>query len=93
MTLPSLFFGWLIASAIGAVFHLIRGGRAARLALYLVTAWLAFFAGHLVGNWVNWHFWRYGALNFFPALLATVIGLIAASILAGPEAPARKKRR
>jgi uncharacterized membrane protein YccC len=92
MTIPSLFFSWLIASAMGLAFHLLRGGSFPRLVLFLVTAWLAFFAGHLVGNWLNWHLWRYGPLNLFPAVLATVIGLLAASILAGSEGPVRKKR-
>jgi hypothetical protein len=46
-----------------------------------------------VGEWTNWHLWRYGTLNFFPAVLATVVGLIATTILAGPEKPKRRKRR
>jgi len=92
MTLPSLFFGSLLASICGLVFHLLRGGRLPRFFLYLLTAWVAFFAGHLVGEWLDWHLVRVGPLNIFPALLATIVGLFSASILAGPESPPRKRR-
>lgn len=92
MTLPSIFFGWLLSSIFGLVFHLIRGGRLPRLFLYLLTAWVAFFAGHIAGEWLDWHLARIGPLNIFPAVMATIVGLIAASILAGPESPPRKRR-
>ena len=93
MTLQSIFFGWLLASICGLVFHLIRGGRLSRLFLYLLTAWVAFFAGHNVGEWLDWRLARVGPLNIFPAIMATIVGLIAASILAGPESPPRKRRK
>lgn len=92
MTIPSIFFGWLLASILGLVFHLVRGGRLARLFLYLLTAWIAFFAGHIVGEWLDWHLARIGPLNIFSAVMATIVGLFAASILAGPESPPRKRR-
>jgi uncharacterized membrane protein YccC len=93
MTIPSLLLGVLIASAIGSLFHLIRGGRIARLLLYLITALGAFFIGHFISELLDWHLMRVGTLNLFPALLATIIGLIAASILAGPEIARRRKRK
>ena len=95
MNAPSIFLGTLIAIACGLVFHLIRGGKLSRLVLYLATAWVAFFAGHMVGLWLKWDFMRLGSLNLFPALLATMLGLISASVLAGPERPllGRRKRR
>ncbi len=85
MTLPSLFLGWLMASACGLLFHAIRGGPIQRLLLYLVTSWIAFFLGNTAGDWLDWQIGRFGTLNLFPAFLATVIGLITASILMGPE--------
>ena len=93
MTLPSLLLGLLIASASGFLFHLIRGGSAARILLYLITAIGAFFIGHFLSELIDWHLMRVGTLNLFPALLATVIGLIAASVLAGPETARRRKRK
>ncbi|MEE9507762.1 MAG: hypothetical protein V3V44_00610 [Anaerolineales bacterium] len=93
MTIPSLLLGLLLASASGFLFHLIRGGRVSRLLLYLLTAWGAFFIGHLIGELLEWRFMRVGTLNLFPSLLATLIGLLAASVLAGPETARRRKRK
>jgi hypothetical protein len=95
MNAPGIFLGTLIAVCCGLVFHLIRGGRLARLALYILTAWVSFFAGHMVGVWLNWSFMQVGILNLFPALLATFFGLIIAGVLAGPartSSPRHKKR-
>ena len=93
MTIQSLLLGWLIASACGALFHLLRGDRLPRMVLYLITAWGAFFIGHFISELLDWNFMRVGTLNLFPALLATFIGLFAASILAGPEKKKKRKRQ
>lgn len=93
MTIPSLLLGLLLASASGFLFHLIRGGRIPRLLLYLITAWGAFFIGHFISEVLDWRFMRVGTLNLFPALLATFIGLLAASVLAGPESARRRNRK
>jgi hypothetical protein len=90
VTLPAVFFGLLIATACGLVFHLIRGGSLARMLQYIITAWLAFFLGHAVSLWLDWNLWRVGPLNLFPALLAVFFGLIAASVLLGPEQEEQK---
>ena len=85
MTAPGFYFSLLIASGLGLVFHLIRGGSLGRLVLYLAAAWIAFMVGHLVAEWLDWHLLRVGPINLFAALLAAVIGLSAATLLAGPE--------
>jgi hypothetical protein len=90
VTAPGLYFSLLISSGLGLVFHLIRGGGLGRLVLYLAAAWIAFMAGHLVAEWLDWHLIRVGPINLFAALLAAIIGLSAASLLAGPE---RKRHR
>ena len=90
MTVPAIYFSLLIASGLGLLFHLIRGGSLGRLILYLAAAWIAFMAGHFVAEWLDWRFLRVGSINLFAALLAALIGLIAAGFLAGPE---RKRRR
>jgi hypothetical protein len=83
----------LIATTCGLVFHLIRGGGLARLGLYVLTSWVAFFIGHLVGTWLEWDWMRIGVLNLFPALLAIALGLIIANLLAGPERKSTRQRR
>ena len=92
MTTPDIFFGTFIAIMIGLLFHFVRGGKLDRLLIHVLTAIFAFFLGNYVGEWIHWYLWRFGTLNLFPAILATLVGLIATSILAGPEKPAHKKR-
>lgn len=92
MTLPGIVYGFLIASAAGAAFHLVRGGRLARLGLYLVSAWASFAIGHIAGEILGIHLWRLGPLNLFTALIGTVTGLFTAAFLAGPELPSTPGR-
>lgn len=84
MNLPGLLFGFLIASAAGLTFHLIRGGNLYRLVLYLSTAWIGFALGQGLGNWFDWHYFRVGSLNLFSAGFATLLALLLASLLVGP---------
>ncbi len=93
MTTQSLLFGWLIATACGLAYHLVRGGRLRRLALYVTAAWVAFFLGHWIGGALGWTSLRIGPLNLLPALTGTVLGLIASDILLGPEPSAERDRR
>jgi hypothetical protein len=90
---PTLFLGILIATACGLLFHLIRGGGVGRLGLYVLTAWVSFFIGHLVGTWLNLDVLRVGTLNLLPAFLATGLGLFIANLLAGPERKSVRDRR
>ena len=85
MNLPSVYLGFLIASVLGFGFHALRGGTLSRLILYLVTAWVAFFLGHGLAALMGWEAGRLGSLNLLPALIATVIGLVAAGLLVGPR--------
>ena len=85
MTLPGLYFALLISTGLGLIFHFVRGGGLARLVMYLVTAWVAFLAGQVVADLLDWHLFRVGPLNLFAAVMAALTGLLTASFLAGPE--------
>lgn len=63
MTIPSLLFALLIALALGALYHLIRGGDWSHLLAYLVMSTLGFAAGHFIGEWRGWDFFQVGAFN------------------------------
>jgi hypothetical protein len=89
----TLFFGSLIAVLCGLMYHLLRGGNLARMAMYLITSWITFFAGQLLSERLGWRLMRIGSLNLFPALLAAFLGLILVSILAGPEGRSDARRR
>jgi O-antigen ligase len=83
MTLQSILLGFVIATICGLLFHLIRGGAISRIGLYVVAAWIAFWAGQLLSMLTGWNWGRLGTLNLVPALAATFVGLFAASILIG----------
>jgi len=85
MTLPSAYLGLLVASLIGFGFHALRGGTLGRLLLYLGTAWVSLFLGHFVAEWSGWQAGRLGSLNLLPGVLAALLGVITASVLAGPR--------
>ena len=75
MTLPMLLLGFLISSLYGAVFHLWRGGGPGRLSLYLIMAWLGFWAGHFLANQYGWSFASLGPLNLGMATLGSLVFL------------------
>ena len=89
MTLPGALLAFLIATACGLAFHLVRGGSLSRMAQFVFAAWVCFFAGHWLAEAFAWRFGRLGSLNLLPALLATALGLLALSFLARPEASRR----
>ena len=93
MTAPAALIGLLLATVCGLAFHVIRGGGLSRIALDVVAACVSFFLGHAVGEWLHWELGRLGPLNLFPAFLATILGLIAASALVGPEKASSGPRR
>ena len=75
MSIPSFFLALIIASLLGALFHLWRGGGPSRILFYLVLAWLGFFAGHFLAVWRGWVLFPVGALNAGIASLGALIFL------------------
>jgi hypothetical protein len=86
MTLPGALLAFLIATAFGLAFHLLRGGSLYRMAQFVFASWVCFLAGHFLAEAFAWRFGRLGSLNLLPALVATALGLLALSFLARPEA-------
>jgi hypothetical protein len=84
MSTTTLFLAFLVSSACGLLYHLIRGGGFGRMLLLLVASWPSFILGHWLGEWWGWPFLRIGALNLGSALLTTLLLLLAVDILAGP---------
>ena len=76
MTIPSLIFAFLIASLIGAFYHLVRGGSLGRLLLFLIFGWTGFAVGHLVGIWQSWVLLPMGELNLGMSMLGSLFFLV-----------------
>lgn len=72
MTLPALLFGFLLATAYGAAFHLWKGGGAGRLLFYLGLALAGFAAGQYIGQVYNLSIARLGPLHIGLATIASL---------------------
>ncbi|MGH2538162.1 MAG: hypothetical protein ACRDHL_12265 [Candidatus Promineifilaceae bacterium] len=77
-TASGLILGFLVATAYGAAFHVLLGGRPRKIALYVLASWLGFTAGHFLGDMANFEPLRLGAIHLFSASLgawALLIGM------------------
>ena len=72
-----LVLGFLLATAYGTGFHVILGGPARRILLYLGAAWIGFVLGHFLGDLLNMELFKLGAVHLFSASLGAWIALIA----------------
>ncbi|MEZ4512485.1 MAG: hypothetical protein R3C62_11465 [Chloroflexota bacterium] len=81
----SVVLGFLLATAYGSGFHLLLGGPARRILLYILAAWIGFALGHVVGDLLNVEVLKLGVLHLFSASLGAWIALIASWWLAGHE--------
>jgi uncharacterized membrane protein YeaQ/YmgE (transglycosylase-associated protein family) len=75
MSIPTLLLGFIVSTLYGALFHLWRGGNAGRLLLYLVLAWIGFWLGQFIGNYLKLTFDIYGQLHLVIATLGSLIFL------------------
>ncbi len=75
MTPQAFLFGALVATLIGALFHLWRGGSLRRLLLYVALSWLGFWGGHMLAAQLEWNFAAIGPLNLGMAILTAVVVL------------------
>ncbi len=89
---PTLTFGFIVATLFGAGFHLIFGGGARRLALFLLASWLGFALGHLVGVLFEIDVFNIGVTRFFPAAIGAGMALFIAQLLT-KASPARRSSR
>jgi hypothetical protein len=81
MTIPALLFALLIALALGALYHFIRGGEVLHLLTYLLMSVLGFAAGHFVGLWRGWVLFPLGPLNLGPEAVGALLFLALADWL------------
>ena len=75
MSIPTIILGLILSTLYGALFHLWRGGNAGRLLLYLLLAWIGFWLGQLIANFLNISFDTLGQLHLLFATLGSLIFL------------------
>lgn len=78
---PNTTFAVMVATLYGATFHLIVGGDARRLALFLLASWLGFGLGHVSGVLLEINIVNIGALRIVTATLGAFTALLAAKLL------------
>ena len=82
MSVHAFLLAVTIATLMGSAFHILRGGSIRKLGLHLLAANLSFLLGQLLSELIAWRLIRVGALNLFPAILATILGLFLTTVLA-----------
>lgn len=87
---PTFTFGFIIATLLGAGFHLVFGGAAHRLALFLIVGWIGFAVGHIVGVLFEVNLFNVGSLRLLSALIGSFLLLIAANSLTTTKKTSRK---
>lgn len=81
----------MVATLYGSAFHLIVGGGARHLALYLLSGWIGFTLGQSLGDLLGISVLRMGQINFVAASLGALLALIAARIFSS-ERPSSARR-
>ena len=76
MTFPTFFYSFLLATLLGSVFHLWKGGSAGRLIFMLVLSWMGFYLGHLAGSYWNIRFLRIGPVQGGFGALGSILLLV-----------------
>jgi hypothetical protein len=81
MPSPNTTLGFILATLFGAAFHLVMGGDARRLALFLLAGWIGFGLGHLAGVLLGIDILNIGALRVVTASFGAIVALVVAHFL------------
>ncbi|MDD2523023.1 MAG: hypothetical protein PHW11_09445 [Anaerolineaceae bacterium] len=93
MNISSYLFGFILATLLGALFHLWRDGGILRLVLYLVLSWVGFLIGHLASGTLGFTFMSVGPVNLAGGIIGSVTFLFLGNWITQvqPELVARKE--
>ena len=90
MSIPNIIFSFILATIIGAAFHLVFGGNIRRLGLLILVSWFGFFLGHFAGVLFIISVGRIGPLFIVPAAVVCTILCIVTVVLTVPEKPSQR---
>ena len=90
---PGLALSVLLATAIGAVFHLWRGGGYGMLVRYLLAAWGGFALGQLAGWLGGWEWAMVGQVHLLEGTLGSGLVLVIVHWLTASPSTATRARR
>lgn len=92
MPSPTLTFAFILATLYGAAFHLILGGDARRLAIFLLASWFGFGAGQFIGITLRINLYNVGTLHVVAATAGALAALIVTSFLTSQRMRRRTAR-
>lgn len=72
ITFSTFLLGSMIAWLIGALVHLIAGGKLLRLIFCMLFAWVGFWAGNSLAVRFGLGIFQYGQINYGPAILVSI---------------------
>ncbi len=78
---PILLFAFVIATMFGLAFHVVLGGNARRMVLFIITSWLGFLLGQYAGGYLDISLPKIGILHLIPASVSAIALLIFAHFL------------
>lgn len=84
-TAAGLVLAFLLATAYGALFHVLMGGPARRLVLYVLAAWTGFTLGHFAGEMLQLSWLQMGTLQLASASIGAWVALLMSWWLAGKQ--------
>ncbi|MCU0514209.1 MAG: hypothetical protein MUE40_16760 [Anaerolineae bacterium] len=89
---PNFTFAFIVATLFGAGFHVVVGGDARRLTMYLLAGWIGFAMGQMAGNSLPGLTLTIGELHLLPAGAGALVALLLAYILSSGRARRRSPR-
>lgn len=93
MNVSTYIFGWILATLLGAVFHLWKDGGFWKLVIYIVFSWIGFFLGHLVARSAGFNFMNVGSLYLGGGIIGSIVMLFAIHWLSRIESfPGQSKK-
>ena len=72
MTFPAIIFSLFLATMLGSLLHLWRGGNLFRLVLYLVLSVVGFFGGHFLAGILAIRFLDVGTIRLGMGILGSI---------------------
>ena len=89
---PVFIFAFVIATMYGLGFHVILGGNARRMVLFVVSSWVGFLLGQYVGGYLDITILRIGVVHLLPASITAAGLLIFAHVLTAESATPVSRR-
>lgn len=75
MTFPGFIFSLFLATMLGSLLHIWRGGKLSRLVYYLLLSWIGFFVGHFLAEILSIRFLDVGTVHVGFGILGVIVFL------------------